>query len=102
MTHMPDTITYSSVVAREIVTMVALHDLEVKTAEVLKAFVMASNHEKIWTILGPEFEDDAGKSVIIVGVLYGLKSVGALFRAHLAQCIRNWGIILVMQILICG
>ena len=58
MTHTPDTITYSSVVMRETVcialTMVALHDLEVKAADVLNAYVMEPNHEKIWTVLSPE------------------------------------------------
>ena len=70
MTHTPDTITYSSVVTRETLcialTMAALHDLEVKVAEVLNAYVAAHNHEKILTVLGSEFGDDAGNSAIIV------------------------------------
>ena len=41
-------------------TMAALHDLEIKAANVVNTYVMAPNHEKIWTALGPEFEDDAG------------------------------------------
>ena len=57
MIHTLDTITYSSVVNRETVcialTMVALHDLEIKAADVLNAYVMAPNCEKIWTVLGP-------------------------------------------------
>ena len=89
MTHTPDTITYSSVVTRETVcialTMAALHDLEVKAANVLNAYVTAPNHEKIWTVLGPEFGDDAGKSAVLVRALYGFKSAGASFMAHLAQ-----------------
>ena len=72
-------------VARETVcialTMVALHDLEVKAAD---AYVMAPDREKIWTVLGQELGDDASKSVIIVQVLYGQKIAGASFRAHLA------------------
>ena len=90
MTHTLDAITYSSVVTRESVhimlAMVALHDLEVRAADLLNAYVMAPNHDKIWTVLGPELGDNAGKSAIIVRVLYGLKSAGALFRAYLAQC----------------
>ena len=89
MTHIPDTITYSKVVTRETVyigfTMAVLHDLEVKAADVLNAYVTAPNHEKKWTVLGPEFGDDAGKSAMIVRALWGLKSAGASFRAHLAQ-----------------
>ena len=64
----------------------ALHDLEVKAPEVLNAYVMAPNHEKIWAVLRPEFGDDAGKSSIIVRVIYGFKSAGASFMVHLAQC----------------
>ena len=50
---------------------------------------MAPNREKIWTVLGPEFGDDADKSTIIVRVLYTLKSAGASFRAHLAQSMQE-------------
>ena len=85
-----DTMTYSSVVTREMVclalTMAALHDLEVKAADVLNAYVMAPNQEKKWTGLGQKFGDDAGKSAIIVRELYGLRNAGASFRAHLEQC----------------
>ena len=66
-------------------TMAVLHDLEVKAADVLNAYVMAPNHEKIWSVLGPEFGDDACKSAVIVRALYGLKSAGVSFRAYLAQ-----------------
>ena len=45
----------------------------------------------IWTKLGEEFRADAGKKVIIVRALYGLKSRGTAFRNHLAECMRNIG-----------
>ena len=77
MTHTPDTITCFSVVMRETVcialTVAALHDLEVKAADVQNAYLMASNHENIWTVLGPEFRDDVGKCAIIGRMSYGLK-----------------------------
>jgi hypothetical protein len=47
--------------------------------------------EKIWCTLGPEFGEDAGKRAIIVRALYGLKSAGASFRNHLADCMRHLG-----------
>ena len=47
--------------------------------------------EKVWTVLGPEFGTDTGKSAIIVRALYGLKSAGAAFRAHLASFMRQMG-----------
>ena len=74
--------------------MAALHDLEVKAADILNAFVLAPNREKIWTALGPQFGDDAAKSTIIVILLYSLKIVGASFGAHLAQCMQELGYIL--------
>ena len=73
MTHTPDTVTYSSVVTKETVcialTMEALHDLEFKATDVLNAYMAAPNREKIWTVLGPEFGDDAGKSAIFIRAL---------------------------------
>ena len=50
---------------------------------------MAPNRENIWTVLGPEFGDNSGKSAIIVKSLQGLTSAIASFRAHLAQCMQE-------------
>ena len=36
-------------------TLAALHDLEVKEADILNDYVMAPKKEKIWTVLGAEF-----------------------------------------------
>jgi hypothetical protein len=41
--------------------------------------------EKVCTVLGTEFGDDAGKRALIVKSLYGLKSSGAAFRNHVAE-----------------
>ncbi len=77
------TITYASVVSRETVhlalTFASLNDLKVKVGNVLNAYITAPIKEKVWTILGPEFGLDSGKSAIIVHALYGLKSAGAAF-----------------------
>ena len=55
MTHTPNTITYSSVVTRETVlialTIVVLHDLEVKAAHALNAYVTAPNYENMTMLL---------------------------------------------------
>jgi hypothetical protein len=66
-------------------------DLNVKVGDVLNAYITAHITEKVWTVLGPEFSIDAGKSAIIVHTLYGLKSAGAVFRAHLASFMRQMG-----------
>jgi hypothetical protein len=89
MTEAPATITYASVVSREIVRIAlliaALNDLNVKVRDVLNAYITAPITKKVWTVLGPEFGIDAGMSAIIVHALYGLKSAGAAFCAHLAS-----------------
>jgi hypothetical protein len=95
MTKTPATNTYASVVSRESVrvalTLAALNDLEVKTADIENAYLTAPVAEKIWTVLGPEFGANAGKRAIVVRSLYGLKSAGASFRNHLADCMRHLG-----------
>jgi hypothetical protein len=44
---------------------------------------MAPITEKVWTVLGPEFGDDAVKRALIVIALHGPKSDGAAFMNHL-------------------
>ncbi len=82
-TKAPVTITYASVVSRETVhlalTTAFLNDLEVKVGDVLNAYITAPVKEKVWTILGPKFGHDTGRSAIIVHALYRLKSAGAAF-----------------------
>jgi hypothetical protein len=94
-TEAPKTLTYASVVSREsvriVLTMAALNDLEVKAADIQNAYLTAPVSEKIWTRLGPEFGEDAGKVALIVRALYGLKSAGASFRNHLADYMRELG-----------
>ena len=95
LTEAPATITYASVVSRETVRialmLAALNDLQVKAGDVLNAYITAPCKEKVWTVLGPEFGPDAGRNAIIVHALYGLKSAGAAFRAHLASFMRQMG-----------
>ena len=43
------------------------------------------------TIAGPEFGSDAGKLMVVVCTLYGLKSSGAAFRALLAKILYDIG-----------
>jgi hypothetical protein len=95
MTGAPMIMTYASMVSRETVrialTITALNDLEVIAADILNAYISAQIKEKVWCALGPEFGPDAGKSAIIVRALYGLKSAGAAFHAHLADCMQHLG-----------
>jgi len=95
MTEAPPTITYARVVSQETgclaLTIAALNNLEVKPGDVLNEYITAPLTEKVWTILGPEFGPDAGKTAIIVRALYGLKSAVAAFCAHLASFMRQMG-----------
>ena len=84
MTEAPKCMTYSSVVSHETIrlalTIAALNDLEVKSGDIMNAYITAPITEKVWTVLGPMFGANAGKKAIIVRALYGLKSAGAAFR----------------------
>ncbi len=95
MTKAPATITYASLVSWETLCialiMAALNDLNVKVGDVLNAYITAPITKNVWTVLGPEFSSDAGKSAIIVCALYGLKSAGAAFCTHLASFMRQMG-----------
>ena len=95
MTDTPAAITYASVVSRESVRLAlmlaALNALEVKCGDVMNAYITAPITEKVWTILGPEFGANQGKKALIVRALYGLKSAGAAFRAHLCKCMKGLG-----------
>jgi hypothetical protein len=89
----PHAMTYASVVSRESVrialTLAALNDLDVKMADIENSYLTAPITEKVWTVLGPEPGYDAGKSALIVRSLYGMKSAGADFRNHLAECMKH-------------
>jgi hypothetical protein len=60
-------------------------------ADIENSYLTAPITEKVWTVLGPEFGDDAGKRALIVRSLYGMKSAVAAFRNHLAECMNNLG-----------
>lgn len=95
MTDAPATLTYASVVSRESVrialTLAALNDLEVKAGDIENAYLTAPAAERISIVCGPEFGPNAGKRALVVRSLYGLKSSGAAFRNHLADCMGTLG-----------
>ncbi|MGH7954980.1 MAG: reverse transcriptase domain-containing protein [Gloeomargaritales cyanobacterium] len=95
VTDPPATITYSSVVSRDSVRIAfliaALNDLDVLAADIGNAYLNASTKEKVYTTAGKEFGSKAGFSVLIIRALYGLKSSGAAWRAHIAQTLRDMG-----------
>jgi hypothetical protein len=95
MTDAPATTTFASVVSRETMQialiLAGLNNLQVKVSDIENVYITAPCTEKIWTVLGPEFGSDAGKSAIVVRTLYGLKSTGVSFCNHLADCMTHLG-----------
>ena len=70
LTEAPAAMTYARVVSRKTVrialTIAALNSLDVKTGDVMNAYITAPITEKVWTVLGPEFGDaDCGSHAII-------------------------------------
>ena len=96
-TDTPATLTYSSVVSRDSVrialTIAALNGLEVMACDIQNAYLTADCREKIWTRAGPEFGSESGTIMLIRKALYGLKSSGAAFRAHLAETLYDIGFV---------
>ena len=87
---------YEIIVLRESVRtalmLAALNSLEVKISNIHNAYLTAPCSEKIWTTLGSEFGPElAGKKVLVVRALYGLKYAGASLRNNLVYCMRNLG-----------
>jgi hypothetical protein len=72
-------------------TLAALNDLYGMMGDIENAYLTAPITEKVWTVLGPEFGEDAGKRALIVRALYGLKSACAAFRNYLASCMYQLG-----------
>ena len=93
-TDPPAQLTYSSVVSRESVRIgfliAAMYDLDPQAADIGNAYLNATTKEKYYIITGPEFgELERGKIALIVRALYGLKSSGAMWRAHFAATLRD-------------
>ncbi len=92
-TENPASLTYSSVVSRDSVRiallMASLNELEVLACDIQNAYLTADCREKIYIIAGPEFSSLEGSIMIIRKALYGLKSSGAAFRAHLAETLYD-------------
>ena len=69
LTETPKCLTYSSVVSCETVclalTLPALYDLEVKSGNVLNAYVTAPITKKVWIVLGSEWGRQAGKKPLL-------------------------------------
>jgi hypothetical protein len=95
-TDPPSSLTYSSVVSRDSVRIallvVALNNLDILAADIGNAYINAEAREKVYFIAGNEFgEARKGQTIIITRALYGLKSSGAAWRAHMAETLHSLG-----------
>ena len=94
-TEAPPSITYSSVVSRDSIrialTIAALNELSILACDIQNAYLTADCREKVYTIAGPEFGEEAGTTLLIKKALYGLKSSGAAFWSLLANTIYELG-----------
>ena len=96
-TDAPATLTYSSVISCDSVwialTIAALNRLEVMACDIQNTYLTADCCKKIWTRAGPEFGSESGTIMLIHKALYGLKSSGAAFCAHLAETLYDIGFV---------
>ena len=69
----------------------ALNELDIQAADIENAYLTAPYREKVWTIGGKEFGHNQGRVFKVIRALYGLKSSGAAFRAHLAEKLDGIG-----------
>ena len=94
-TDTPASVTYSTVVSRDLVriclTFAAVNDLEILSGDIENAYLLAPCREKVWLRAGPEFRHLEAKIMIVRKALYGLKSSGAAFCAHLEETLNSIG-----------
>ena len=94
--EVPKEMIYSSVVSRDSVriafTLGALNGLDILAADIQNAYLLAPTEERLYVVAGLEFPPDLrGCPAKIVRAFYGVKSLGARFRDHLAASLRNMG-----------
>lgn len=93
----PSLLMFSSVESRDSVRIMlliaALNILNVLSTDIANAYLNATCREKVHVFIGEELfsSEHKEKYAVIVRALYGLKSVGASWRAHLAEEIRLMG-----------
>jgi hypothetical protein len=69
----------------------ALNDLDVLSADISGAYSNAKAAEKVYTTVGKEFGlGKAGRPVLIIRALYGLRSSEKAWREHMASTLRDF------------
>jgi hypothetical protein len=70
-------------------TIASLNQLEILACDIQNAYLTAECREKIYVMAGPEFGSEQGKVMIMRKALYGLRTSGVAFRAHLAETLYD-------------
>ena len=70
-----------------------LNGMNTPAADISSAYLMADTKEKIYTKLGPELQDWAGKTAIIKKASYGLIGSCAQFHQHLCVELAKLGFV---------
>ena len=87
----PGVSTFASVVSRDSVRIgfliAALNGLDILAGDIQNAYLHAPSLEKNYFYAGPEWGANEGRVILIIRALYGQKSAGAAWRAHLADTI---------------
>jgi len=80
-TEAPTSATYLSVVSHDSICLAfliaSLHDVDILSRDLKNAYLNAKCCKKIWFEGGIKCGEDAGRVLIVVRALYGLKSAGA-------------------------
>ena len=91
----PSSITYCSVVTREIFMLVfiiaGLNDLYICASDIGNACLNSNCQGKLSTEAGLEFWSDKGYTLLVVRALYGLNSSGEACRTKLAETLNSMG-----------
>jgi len=69
----------------------SLHDVDVLSCDLENAYLNAKCCEKIWFEGGVECGEDAGKVLVLVRALYGLKNAGASWQSKLVELLQDLG-----------
>ena len=97
MTESPASDTYSSIASKESVHLAfllsELNGLDLVTIDITNAYVNAPCREKVAAIAGPEFGEYEECVVFNEKALYGLKSSGAAWHAHLSNKLKIMGFV---------
>lgn len=93
LTEVDASSTYASVVSRDSVRiafmLAALNDLDILAGDIQNAYLNAPSLERNYFIAGDEWGTNKGRVILIVRALYGQKTSGAAWRAHLAHFLET-------------